>query len=800
MSKKRPTYTNAEIETHLSQLSIPATGGQENLEALAPLVVSLQDTSTEQVYLRSLDRFVEEKEKQIEEICGDNYEDFVSSVSTLLSVRQGTAHLRRRIGELDGQMGDVGRALTDKASSKRALLKQRKIAQNIDEAIDTLQTCLRVLDLVNRVRDMINEGKHFAALRAMEDLQTLPPSAISETPFFQHIMSSLPSLHAEIKSAVTASEKNWLLDMREVSAQVGRLALIQMETRMRKWKSKQDRDPGLRHIRVGDPIELASNDKTEFDPLNNDQVQVDLRPLLQCIHIYNALECRPELQRNYQEDRKQQANLIFSQRSTINASSIKTALQPLLEDLVGFFIIEKQVLRICRDFRTSQEVDLLWDEMCDRIARIVSEGLKTCEDLETFLAVKPVVLAFEQTLQGYGFDVSALSRLLMTLFERYSNLLQRKFSAEFDQIVMEDDNQPMMVQNQEEFDQVVSACWLATGEAEQIAIQGFPQALPFSQTFPMCCINIRNFVDQFYQFVEGVPHRRSGIDEVLRRSLDGLLISHVSKNICDKVNTMKNLSQVAQVVINVEHFVVAVDELESVLVDLKYVKSTLITLQSGASLQSTLEFAQSRIDKIIADKLDQFFEMGWEEFDWTPKLSETYFDANTKREPSTYLFEMITFLTAYVDSVLIGLREDVRGRAYRGALEHVRDGLLNLLVTQDIPKANEQAFKNLLDDIEFVEREMGSLGLDEAAVGLGQVFGEIKGSINLILSDSVQLYVSDPSVRASHAQVRPRNLKIMLEKLARWTPEPTRLTGADAERMAGRRRQADSVANLLASS
>jgi hypothetical protein len=175
-------------------------------------------------------------------------------------------------------------------------------------------------------------------------------------------------------------------------------------------------------------------------------------------------------------------------------------------------------------------------------------------------------------------------------------------------------------------------------------------------------------------------------------------------------------------------------------------------LQSGASLQSTLEFAQSRIDKIIADKLDQFFEMGWEEFDWTPKLSDSimkarlqaaaqassinqapppaaaggfmsgafagamgfgsmnnssrpaspgpgqrpqsviggspankrqsaivrfkYFDPDTKREPSTYLFEMITFLTAYVDSVLIGLREGVRGRAYRGALEHVRDGLL----------------------------------------------------------------------------------------------------------------------------
>lgn len=73
---------------------------------------------------------MEEKENEIERICEGNYEvrwntcgnrllnlrlqDFVSSVSTLLTIRQGTGHLRRRIGELDGQMGDVGRALGEK--------------------------------------------------------------------------------------------------------------------------------------------------------------------------------------------------------------------------------------------------------------------------------------------------------------------------------------------------------------------------------------------------------------------------------------------------------------------------------------------------------------------------------------------------------------------------------------------------------------------------------------------------------------------------------------------------------------
>ena len=38
------------------------------------------------------------------------------------------------------------------------------------------------------------------------------------------------------------------------------------------------------------------------------------------------------------------------------------------------------------------------------------------------------------------------------------------------QIVMDDDNQPMMINDQEEFDQVVGVCWLATGEAESLAM------------------------------------------------------------------------------------------------------------------------------------------------------------------------------------------------------------------------------------------------------------------------------------------------------------------------------------------
>lgn len=204
---------------------------------------------------------------------------------------------------------------------------------------------------------------------------------------------------------MTEAEKSWLFDIRENSAKIGRSALDAMEARLRKWRSKRDRDPSLGFAKVGGAIELVMNEKSEFDPLNNAQVSVDFRPLFQAIYIYDALECRTELQRNYQADRKTQADLILSRRAT--KTNILDNLPGLMEELVGFFIVESHVLRVTRDFRRQQEVSDLWDNMCQEIVKIVGDGLKGCEELETFLAVKGHVLTFMQTLQV---SASALSQ------------------------------------------------------------------------------------------------------------------------------------------------------------------------------------------------------------------------------------------------------------------------------------------------------------------------------------------------------------------------------------------------------
>jgi exocyst complex component 6 len=47
----------------------------------------------------------------------------------------------------------------------------------------------------------------------------------------------------------------------------------------------------------------------------------------------------------------------------------------------------------------------------------------------------------------------------------------------------------------------------------------FPQTLPFSQLYPLCCNNIRNFVNEYYMFSDEYIHSQHDVDEILRKVL-----------------------------------------------------------------------------------------------------------------------------------------------------------------------------------------------------------------------------------------------------------------------------------------
>ncbi|KAI0723088.1 exocyst complex component sec15 subunit [Earliella scabrosa] len=769
--RRRPQFTQESIDQQLQQIHLlDQASSSENLEQLGPIIKQIHANRQQEAYLRTLQALIESKDAEIESICGDNYQEFISSVSTLFSIKSYTTNLREKITTLDASVSQVGKSLVEK---KKALLQTKKTAANLDEAIDGLQACLRILDVVNRVGEMVGEGKYWSALRSLEDIESMPPTSLSQTPLFQHLLSSLPSLRGQIKDAVTASMKQWLLDIRNVSAQIGQLALEAMETRTRRWRSRRDKDPMLKSSRVGSAVESITYEKTEYNVLDNEQLQVDFKPLYECIHIYSALDSLDEIRRSYQADRKAQSDLIIPEPLPLSS------LPSITQEIVGYFIIETHVLNTTGSFRSEREVEDLWDALISRLSNAVEDVLRNEKDPDTYLKVKEALLGFVMTLESYSYSTTSIHSLILRLFEKYVSILEIKFGKRFEDIVTQDDFQPMYVEKDSEKESVMDTVWLTRDQRDQLQQSPAPLNLPWSQGFYLCCQDIRSFVQNFYQFIEGVSQHHRNIDDQLSKSLDTILSQYISEAIAKRAQSTANVSQIAQIITNLEHFEISCAELERSLTNIRSSqRGGTIRVSAAASFVATRTKAMARVTEAMSSKLDDFF--GLAEYEWTPTTRE---DA-----PSMYLYELVNWLTTVVDS--LALKDTYKEEAYRGAVSYIASCFLDFLTGRDIPMMNENAVANLLLDVDFLDEELKRNGHSHSAA-----FAELRSMASVVMSDAVNAYLVASIRQTSYANVKPKRLAALLDKLARYGQEcrdaPSREKGEK------RRKEAEAVGRLF---
>jgi hypothetical protein len=184
-------------------------------------------------------------------------------------------------------------------------------------------------------------------------------------------------------------------------------------------------------------------------------------------------------------------------------------------------------------------------------------------------------------------------------------------------------------------------------------------------------MDIRHLVDEYYTFSDGFSQYHRDIDDILKKvrgaptaqsegsadghpppqSLDELLIQQVSNSIRASVESTSNLSQIAQIVVNAEHFKLACTSLESLLAALRAPhRGGRLRLDASGHFSQSLDLAQRRIDAALGAKLKEFVEMG--EFDATPTRLRT--------EEPEYVGEMTRWLTTMMESVLVLLPQETK--------------------------------------------------------------------------------------------------------------------------------------------
>ncbi|PLW08625.1 hypothetical protein PCANC_13017 [Puccinia coronata f. sp. avenae] len=787
--KSTPTFfTHTDIQAQLQTLllstsSISLNIDNEHLDQLAAIIRNIHLSKQQDAFLKHLNKFILQKEAEIETVSRGHYQDFLSSVDKLLSVRQGTISLNSHILSLDHSLQSSGTSL---ATVRSSLLDARKVSSNIQETIDTLQSCLKVLDLSKKLSQQISERKFYSALRSLDELQFvhLKP-LLGFAAFAGYLGEALPNEKMRIREEVTKQLNSWLYDARQLSQQLGRLALEALEFRDRRWKTRRDRLSSQDTasiallVNLNTPVESAVSERHAYNVLESAEGSlIDFDPLYLAIHIHETLDAREELQKSFRDDRRAQAHLILaSMAGNTSGSSVFTldSLGALVEQIVGFFIIEAHILRTTRAFRDENDVDALWQELSDRIIQIVRQGLVGCKDLDMRLGVKTKLLLFSQTLESYNYPVTQFHELFVALASEYTDLLFKKFSVEFAQFIQEDDHQPMQVNNEDEFSKVVDVSFLPSeGQWTRIELakQSFPAALPFSQAYPLCCIHVRNYVSKHHACCESVTR---DADDSIRKSLDSLLISHVGLHMFNQLNQTKNLSQLAQIVINTLFFLTACDGLEAILTQLR-VSARFITpeLEAKGMFGKLLKTGEQKILGEIQEKIQDFFELS--EYDWRRKspmeVSEPP-DAEgvrvNEQETSIYLRECLSFIDTLIDNVLVLAPREFNENIFFGAWRFIGERLKSFLVDREPMAISDGGLSVLKNDIHFAFRQLRSSAFSTSespiSTEVTSFFKELVQTTNLLASPDVAMYLDLTYRSMKYDLVRIETLPLMFVKL-----------------------------------
>ncbi|KAJ4456272.1 putative exocyst complex subunit 6 [Paratrimastix pyriformis] len=181
--------------------------------------VSAFERGKQENYEKGLLTEIASKDEEIKFLCGDHYQDFVSAVDEMLTVREEIGKLRETVTTLNEEMHRTGAQLLSK---EEELLRKRRILENIDKTITRQQECMFILQLYGNIQNNVKQGRYLEALKLLDRMLTAHLRPLRSFSFARQIESDIPELKAGFWHCATTVTMN---SIRKVSAELGKAAM-----------------------------------------------------------------------------------------------------------------------------------------------------------------------------------------------------------------------------------------------------------------------------------------------------------------------------------------------------------------------------------------------------------------------------------------------------------------------------------------------------------------------------------------------------------------------------------------------
>ena len=97
-------------------------------------------------------------------------------------------------------------------------------------------------------------------------------------------------------------------------------------------------------------------------------------------------------------------------------------------------------------------------------------------------------------------------------------------------------------------------------------MSSFPITLPFSKSFPKTCLLIKTFISSFLLFAEGFSQQNNEMDDLLKKSLDSILIQTLNGTLM-RLLSKGTINLAIQMITNLPYYEKALTMFEEQLVE-----------------------------------------------------------------------------------------------------------------------------------------------------------------------------------------------------------------------------------------
>lgn len=753
-----PAAENGDTADKQDQLLISAAICND--EDLGSFVRKAFASGKPETLFHHLKRFSKSKESEIEDVCRAHYQDFITAVDDLRSLLSDVDSLKSSLSNSNSQLQHVAVPLL---TSLDSYVEARNKCANISLAINSLNTCVRLMELCSRANSHLAESNFYMALKCLDSIETEFYDKVPSSTLKRMVEKQIPAIRAHIERQVNKDFGDWLVEIRTVSRNLGQLAIGQASAarqREEELRIKQRQAEEQSRLSLRDCV-YALEEEEDGDEIDgvidgstggNGILGFDLTPLYRAYHIHQTLGFEDRFRQYYFENRKLQLTSDFQVSSM---TPFLESHQTFFAQIAGFFIVEDRVLRTGGGLIKKMEVENLWDTAVMKMCSVLEDQFSRMQTANHLLLIKDYVSLLGVTLRRFGYPIDALLDVLSKHRDKYHELLLSDCRKQMAEALAADKFEQMYMKKEYEYSMNVLSFQIQTSNI----MPAFPYVAPFSSTVPDCCRIVRSFIEDSVSFMsyggqlEFYDVVKKYLDRLLTEVLDGALLKVINSSI-------GGVTQAMQMAANMAVFERACDFFFRHAAQLSGIPLRIAERgKRQFPLIKARDAAEETLSGLLKQKVDGFLSL-IENVNWMAD--------EPPQGGNEYANEVIIFLETLISTAQQILPVQVLKRIMKDVLAHISEMIIGTLLGESVKRFNVNAIMGLDVDVRLLEsfaENQASLLSEADASQLKSALIESRQMVNLLLSNHPENFLNPVIRERSYSALDYRKVVTISEKL-----------------------------------